>query len=339
MVSLTERVNLMVRLGEFLNSGDQELYNAIEYAHQQNGWFDHDSVSMAIKNIADQFLDKKKLEQWVEQYPFIGKATATNSTVGLVMAGNIPLVGFHDFLCAFISGYNLKIKLSSKDSVLWKFIFNKLTEWQSDFENYVCVSELLKDCDAYIATGSNNSARYFEYYFKKYPHIIRRNRTSVAVLTGSESDEQLQFLTNDICSYYGLGCRNVTQIFVPENYDFEPLLTVLKSWDYQLDNHKYKNNYDYQLALMLLNKVSYLTNGNMLLTENTEPFAAISCLHYQYYRDKQIIVQQLLNDDRYQCIVGEGNGLISFGNTQVPQLDNYADGIDTMQFLSSIKKN
>jgi hypothetical protein len=346
MSLLEERIALIVRLGHYLADNKEELQNVVAKAERMNGWFTPEFVQLAARTIATEFLDEEKLRAWLAQYPAIGIVGSPNSkTLGLVMAGNIPLVGFHDFLCAYLSGLRLKLKLSSKDTVLWEHILDLLSQWDPEFGKQVTVSEMLKDCDAYIATGSNNSARYFEQYFQKYPHIIRKNRTSVAVLDGSETPAQLSSLADDVCLYYGLGCRNVTKIYVPPDYSFEQLLPVFDRYKHHADHNKYKNNYDYQLAIFLLNKVRYMTNGSVLLVPYESPFAAISVLHYEYYTDKKALLQQLAGDDRLQCIttrekveLGDGKDVETqvFGANQAPGLNDYADGTDTMAFLSSI---
>jgi hypothetical protein len=193
---------------------------------------------------------------------------------------------------------------------------------------------MLKGCDAYIATGSNNSARYFEQYFARFPHIIRRNRTSVAVLDGTETTVELYLLGRDIFSYFGLGCRNVTQVCVPEGYDFVPLLKELDSYEPFMNHNKYRNNYDYHLALYLLNRVHYLSNGSLLMVENDIPFSAVSVVHYRYYTDKAELIRGLQQSADIQAVIG--HGLIPFGAAQFPELDQYADGIDTMAFLSGL---
>lgn len=340
MSLLEERIALMLRLGNYLQSNNEEWQNVVERAERMNGWFTRESIQLAVKNIAEAFLQEDKLISWLAQYPAINDHNTSNKTVGLVMAGNIPLVGFHDFLCVYLSGLKMKIKLSSKDTVLWQHIIELLGSWNEDFRQVVSIEEMLKGCDAYIATGSNNSARYFEQYFNKYPNIIRKNRTSVAILDGSETEEQLRSLADDVCTYFGLGCRNITKIFVPEQYAFEPLLKAFDRYDHYLDHHKYKNNYDFQLAIFLLNKVAYMTNGSVLLVPSESPFAAIGVLHYEYYTDKKALIESLAKDDRIQCITTNATEDIvnvkAFGANQKPGLDDYADGIDTMAFLSSL---
>jgi hypothetical protein len=250
------------------------------------------------------------------------------------MAGNIPLVGFHDFLCVFITGHEAVIKPSSKDAVLIKHVVQKLIEWNAAAKQYISFAENLKNCDAYIATGSNNSSRYFEYYFSKFPNIIRRNRTSVAVLNGNEAEDELALLADDMQLYYGMGCRNVTRIFVPEGYNFVPLLHALRKYDHFSDFHKYKNNYDYQLALLIMNHKFYMTNDAVILTENESFFAPVSQINYSYYNEPKSIADMLQANADVQCIVG--NGFIPFGKAQSPSLTDYADGIDTMQFLQHL---
>ena len=198
----------------------------------------------------------------------------------------------------------------------------------------VVFQEMLKDCDAYIATGSNNSARYFEYYFSKYAHIIRRNRTSVALLDGSETIEELEQLADDVHLFFGMGCRNVTKIFVPKEYDFVPMLAAFKKYDYFKDHHKYKNNYDYYLALHILNGKFYMTNGSIVLVENPSIFSPISQLNYEFYPHKKAAEETLRSISDLQCAVG--HRYIPFGEAQIPSLSDYADGIDTMKFLTEL---
>ncbi|MBC7866408.1 MAG: acyl-CoA reductase, partial [Gloeobacteraceae cyanobacterium ES-bin-316] len=253
---------------------------------------------------------------------------------GIVMAGNIPLVGFHDFLCIFIFGHKQTIKLSTKDNILLKHLVEKLIEFDNRVSAHISFEEMLKGCDAYIATGSNNSSRYFEQYFAKYPNIIRKNRTSAAILSGKETAAELENLIDDIHLYFGLGCRNVSKIFVPKEYDFVPLLKSFDKYEYFADHHKYKNNYDYQLSIILLNNIYYMTNGSTLLTENQGLFSPISHLFFEYYEDVEKVIEQLQQKEELQCIIGTGR--TAFGDAQNPGLFSYADGVDSMKFLQEI---
>lgn len=320
----------MAQLGEYLQEQNEAWQMACQRALNQNAWFTADSIQLAVHNICQAFLQRDKLSSWLQLYTLPQHAR----TVGLVMAGNIPLVGFHDFLCGFVCGHQVRMKLSEKDSVLWPHLLQVLHELDGRVAAQVSITDSLKNCDAYIATGSNNSARYFEQYFGKFPHIIRRNRTSVAVLDGTESEEDVQKLGLDIFSFFGLGCRNVTQLIVPEAYDFVPLLRSLESFKVYNQHNKYRNNYDYHLSLFLLNKVPHFDNGSLLLVENKVPFSAVSVLHYQYYQDKQALMAQLKDNADIQAIVGHGG--IAFGTAQCPGLSDYADGVDTMAFLCSL---
>ena len=331
-MNLAERINLMVELGEYLRSNSIEWLMTKQKAFEKNPWFTPEFTQLACRNICTEYLQKEKLTDWITYYHLDDNIQPKN--VGVVMAGNIPLVGFHDFLCIFISGHKQTIKLSSKDDVLLKHLVEKLYEWNPACTGLVLFADMLKSCNAYIATGSNNTARYFEYYFGKYPSIIRRNRTSVSVLEGNESADELTSLADDVHQYFGLGCRNVTKIFVPEGYDFVPLLTAFKKYSYFADHPKYKNNYDYYLALQIMNNLFYMTNDSIILVENDQSFSPISQLHYSYYKDAGILEQQLKNDANIQCIVNRNN--IAFGKAQEPSLFTYADGIDTMQFLLSL---
>jgi hypothetical protein len=337
-MNLQHRIDLLIRLGEYILSADENWAEAKERAGRENGWFIPEFVAKASDSIALSFLQKDVLEKWTATYKLqTAPLTRTGfkpQTVGLIMAGNIPLVGFHDWLCIFISGHKALIKPSSKDQVLIKHLLEKLNEWDPEAALFSNFSEMLKGCDAYIATGSNNSSRYFEYYFKKYPHIIRKNRTSVAVLTGLETNKELENLADDVYLYFGLGCRNVTKIYVPEQYDFVPLLEAFRKYNYLADNHKYKNNYDYNLALHLLNKKYYMSNGSILLIEEPGLFSPISQLNYEFYIDENQLKTLLPKKDELQCIVGKG--FIPFGSSQMPAIADYADGVDTLQFLSKL---
>lgn len=330
MISTKERISLLVQLGEYMQSGNDTWLDTIEWAKNRNAWFTDETISMAVRGITERFLKEDLLADWISAY-----ATPQHSLkVGIVMAGNIPLVGFHDFLCGFVTGHQLHIKLSSKDDMLLPHLVGKMAEWQPLVAEQVTFADNLKGCDAYIATGSNNTARYFEQYFGKYPHIIRKNRTSVAVLSGNETSEELKELGLDIFSYYGLGCRNVTKVFLPTGYDINILLKGLQSYENIIHHHKYKNNYDYYLAIYLLNKVPYISNDFLLMVENEEPFSAVSVLHYEFYTDKSELLKKLQQDERIQCIVDNAN--INYGESQYPSLHDYADGVDTIMFLSTL---
>ena len=331
-MKLTERIYILSELGRYLAKETPEWQNVKKEASEVNPWFILPFIDQAVENICRAFLDPEKLTEWSAQYGLAEENTAPR-TVGLVMAGNIPLVGFQDFLSVFISGHRQKIKMSSKDNVLQKH----LTEWlHTNFpetKEWIELSDMLKNCDAYIATGSDNSARYFEQYFAKYPHIIRRNRTSVAILDGSESREELDLLADDIQLYFGLGCRNVTQLYVPESYDFVPLLEALRKYAFFMDQHKYLHNFDYNLTIQIMNNRFYMSNDSVVLTENASPFSPIGQIHYQFYENKDKVTE-MLDSEKIQCIVGRG--FTDFGKAQSPGLTDYADGVDPMKFLCSL---
>ncbi|MBS1730187.1 MAG: acyl-CoA reductase [Bacteroidetes bacterium] len=331
-MELKQRIFLMDMLGKYILENGEDLREECSRAEQQNPWFSHDFIFLSLKSIREAFLQKSILEKWAVSYPI--KMKGISKKVGLTLAGNIPLVGFHDFLCVFISGHQAILKLSSKDEVLMTHFITKLIEWDGDVAQQVSISSDLKNCDAYIATGSNNSARYFEFYFQKYPHIIRKNRTSVAILYGQETASDLSFLADDMMLYYGMGCRNVSHLFVPKDYDFLPLLNALKKYHSFIDFHKYKNNYDYRLSILLMNQTPFMDSGGILLIENESLFAQLSCIHYSYYQNEQHLHETLQRNDQIQCIVGF-HGL-PFGKTQYPSIQDFADGIDTMQFLCNL---
>ena len=331
-MNLQKRIELLQRLQKYLLANDEEWQNIKTKASFHNGWFITEFIDLAVTNICSEFLEQEKLEQWAAHYHLDDNVGGKN--IGIVMAGNIPLVGFHDFLCVFVSGHRQTIKLSSKDDILLKHLVDKMMEWEPGLKEHIVFAELLKGCDAYIATGSNNSARYFQQYFSKYPNIIRRNRTAVAILSGKETPNDLDLLADDVHQYFGLGCRNITRLFVPAGYDFVPLLRAFDKYKYFEDHHKYKNNYDYQLSMALLNNIFYMTNGSVLLLKNDAIFSAISQLNYSFYVDEKMVLKMLKNNDDVQCICGS-NG-IAFGQAQKPSLMNYADGVDTMQFLLTL---
>lgn len=337
MMDLSHKIAALERLGAYLNgqgtAAERDSLQAVkEQAYRHNGWFTPEFTDLAIRGISGQFLQKDALNAWLDGYPGFGRPSAPKK-VGIVAAGNIPLVGFHDWMTGYLSGHDIRIKLSSKDNILLPHLLAKLEEWYPG-GSATTVQDILKDCDAYIATGSNNSARYFNYYFSKYPHIIRRNRTSAAVLTGEETPAELEALADDVMLYFGLGCRNVTKVFVPEGYDFGPLLTALKKYAYLADHHKYKNNYDYNLALYLLNLSPYQTNDSVLLHESESLFSPLSVLHYGFYQDRDMLEAELKQHPDLQCLVGKGH--VPFGQAQQPALNDYADGVDTVAFLGAL---
>lgn len=332
-MNLQQRIDLLSRLGEYIQSDNNEWQQAKEKASRENGWFIPEFIELSVRNIATAFLQKEALTKWADHYN-LQTITPDPKKAGIVMAGNMPLVGFHDMLCVFISGHIAHIKSSSKDEVLIKHLVNVMASWNEEIDNLIIFSAMLKGCDAYIATGSNNSAGYFEYYFAKYPHIIRRNRTSVAILTGNETDKDLDKLANDVYLYFGLGCRNVTKLYVPEGYDFIPLLNAFRKYNYLADHHKYKNNYDYNLAIHLLNKKYYMSNESLLVVEDASLFSPISQLNYEYYTDSDALTVSLKQNETLQCIAGKD--FIPFGATQKPSLYDYADGVDTMKFLTTL---
>lgn len=331
-MKLQNRIELLQDLRKYLSGTENDWQITKSKANAHNGWFTSEFIELAVKNICDEFLQKDKLEQWAAHYHLDNNIGGRN--IGVVMAGNIPLVGFHDFLCVFISGHKQTIKLSSKDDILLKHLVQKLMQWAPELEAQVQFAEILKGCDAYIATGSNNSARHFEQYFSKYPNIIRRNRTSVAILTGNETEAELNNLSDDVHQYFGLGCRNITKLYVPVGYDFVPLLKAFDKYKHFEAHHKYKNNYDYQLSIALLNNIYYMTNGSTLLIENDDNFSAISQLNYSFYNDVNNVLEKLSGSQDIQCI--SGKNVTAFGAAQRPGLMDYADGVDTLQFLLTL---
>ena len=330
-MKLQNRIEILRKLRDYLINNSEEWQQVKHTASIHNGWFTPSFIDLSINNIIERYLDENDLNAWIKDYSIIDPSSPKN--IGIVMAGNIPMVGFHDFLSVFISGHYQTIKLSEKDNQLLKHLVLKMYEWDSKMKEYAQFANLLKGCDAYIATGSNNSARYFEQYFAKYPSIIRKNRTSIAILDGTETNEYLEKLSDDIHLFFGLGCRNVTKIYVPEEYNFLPLLQSFHQYKYFADHHKYKNNYDYNLSIQLMNNRYYMTNESTLLVENDSLFSPISQLNYSFYNNKESLIENLKIQEDVQCIVGLD---IPFGIAQKPGLKDYADGIDTLDFLSKL---
>jgi len=313
-----------------------DFISLIELSQSHNGWFTPEQVYFSVQSWAEA-LSEYNLNQWLSVYDF---SKITPKKVGLVLAGNIPLVGFHDFLSVLISGHHVLVKTSSNDQYLLKFLAKYLIAIQPQFkEKILFIEGKLENFDAVIATGSNNTARYFEYYFKDKPSIIRKNRNSVAVLNGNESHEDLVNLGEDIFRYFGLGCRNVSKLFVPKGYDFQDFFSAIYEFKDVIYYEKYSNNYDYNKAVFLMSNFKLLDNEFLTLKEDLSYFSPISSVFYEFYDNLEEIKSRLENDaDQIQCIVS--NDLIidsiAFGNTQKPKLSDYADNVDTLQFLISI---
>ncbi|MFY7741426.1 MAG: acyl-CoA reductase [Flavobacterium sp.] len=307
---------------------------ALSQSH--NGWFTKEQVYFAVQSWA-KALTEENLSKWLSKYDL---SNVQPKTIGLILAGNIPMVGFHDFLCVLISGHKVLVKTSSNDQHLIKFLSNYLTSVEEGLHDFITFTEgKLEGFDAVIATGSNNTARYFEYYFKDKPSIIRKNRNSVAVLTGTESKEELTRLGEDIFRYFGLGCRNVSKIFVPKGYHFDTFFNAIFDYQDVIHYEKYANNYDYNKAVFLMSNFKLLDNGFLTLKEDQSYSSPISSLFYEYYDDIENLKNRFKEDnEQLQCIVSNGitANSIPFGQTQQPQLWDYADGVDTLEFLLSL---
>ncbi|GAA4350270.1 acyl-CoA reductase [Hymenobacter saemangeumensis] len=332
----SERLAAFVALGQRLATiSTDELTPLAARARNQNAWFDLPNVTHAVQGIA-HLLEEEPLRHWAARYP---AEPATVRQVGVVMAGNIPMVGFHDLLCVLVSGHILLAKLSADDTVLMQWLIDELVKIEPLFADFIKVVPRLNAADAYIATGSDNTARYFDYYFGKKPHIIRLNRSSVAVLTGRETDAELGQLGPDIFQYYGLGCRNVSKLYVPRDYDFTPLLDALQTCEGVLNHHKYQNNYDYNKSIMLVNGVPHLDNGFLLVKRDIALVSPISVVFFEDYTNEIELVDKLTDvAARIQCVVSSGGlfaGSFPFGRAQAPGVTDYADGIDTLNFLMS----
>ncbi|MEM1258302.1 MAG: acyl-CoA reductase [Bacteroidota bacterium] len=314
-----------------------ELDSVLRKAELQNKWYTRDNLLHALAHWG-KLLQGNQLMDWQNAYQ--ADLTIPKGKVAIIMAGNIPLVGFHDFLCVLLSGHEVLVKLSSNDSIILPFVKKFLVHIDRSLERKITFTEgKIADFNAVIATGSNNTSRYFEYYFRSNPCIIRKNRNSVAVLTGNESREQLKNLGEDVFRYFGLGCRSVSKLFVPKHYNFDDFFNAIFKWQYLLENHKYANNYDYNKAVYLMSEMQILDNGFLILKEDTSFTSPIATLFFEYYLDYEDLRERLQVDaENIQCIVSNGfiEHEIPFGHAQTPVLTDYADGVDTMQFLMGL---
>lgn len=305
-------------------------------AEARNPWFTEAFVLRAIDSIVNEMLSPEKLNAWLSQYTL----KPVNKTVALIFAGNVPLVGFHDFLCCYLADCNIKIKLSSKDEVLFPALLHELYEIDPAAKAKIELVERLQNFDAVIATGSDNTNRYFEYYFREYPKILRANRNSVSVLTGNETSEQLAALSDDIFLYFGFGCRNVSKLYVPVGYNFTPLMQAFEPYEWLHNHSKYMNNYDYNRTLLLMNSVPHLSDNKIMVVEDARIASPIATLHYEFWHDEELLASKLKQSaDKIQCVVSGTPGKWSaaseaaFGNSQKPSLSDYADGVDTLKFV------
>jgi hypothetical protein len=335
-MELERKIKALSAFGKVLkqNLNSEEYAEKFELATHKNPWFTMQSIETAFHAIAGNFLEEGKLREWTGRYDLSGSG---GKTVGLILAGNIPLVGFHDLLAVLITGHKAMVKLSSKDDVLLPFLLEELYDLEPEFRNHIKIVEKLQDFDAVIATGSNNSARYFEYYFGKYPHIIRKNRNSVAVLTRKETPEEIHELGKDIFTHFGLGCRNVSKIYMPHDMDVAKFYEPIQDYSFVGNNNKYANNYNFHKSLMLINKVPHFDNGFLMLKENEMLPAPVSLLNYERYNSLDEVKADLAGrNETIQCIVSSApvaEKVIPFGKTQQPELWDYADEVDTVQFL------
>jgi hypothetical protein len=314
----------------------EKFRDLLELSQSHNGWFTPEQVYFAARSWA-KALTEGNLNQWLSKYP---ANTGTPKTIGLILAGNIPLVGFHDFLSVLISGHKALVKMSSNDQHLLQFLADYLVSVEPKLSGYITFTDgKLENFDAIIATGSNNTARYFEFYFKDKPSIIRKNRNSVAVLNGTETHDELVGLGEDIFRYFGLGCRNVSKLFLPKGYDFEAFFKAMYEYKDVIFYEKYSNNYDYNKAVFLMSNFKLLDNEFLTLKEDTSYASPISSVFYEYYDDIADVQKRLENEaGQIQCVVSNGlvPGSIPFGKTQQPELWDYADNVDTLEFLMAL---
>ncbi|MFN4764137.1 acyl-CoA reductase [Gillisia sp. Q332] len=312
-----------------------EMLEQIEMAVHYNGWFTRENVLFSLEAWS-KALSEENLQKWLKPYNFQGEP----KTIGLVMAGNVPLVGFHDFISVLLAGNKVLTKLSSNDKKLLPIISDYLKALNPEFRDIIEFTDgRMNNFDAIIATGSNNTARYFEYYFRNKPSIIRKNRNSVAILTGGETQEELKLLGEDIFRYFGLGCRNVSKLYVPLNYNFDSFFNAMLPWAHLMNHAKYSNNYDYNKAVYLMSNFKLLDNGFLILKEEPGFGSPIATLFYEHYTNKDSLMKTLEeNRENLQCVVSQDlmESEVPFGETQHPQLWDYADNVDTLEFLNKL---
>lgn len=343
MLTIEERISSFIRFGRkislLLSTHDHALADVMQQAFAANAWFTIENQQYALDRIASM-LEEDAIRNWAASYDIPQRTHPFK--VGVVMAGNIPLVNFHDFLSVLITGHVFVGKLSTTDAILLPFMAKLLVEDDNRWADFVLFTDAkLSNMDAVIATGSDNTSRYFEYYFSKYPHIIRRNRTSVGFLTSSETTESIALIGNDVFRYFGLGCRNVSKIYVPDSYDITQLFEAFSCHQYIINHHKYHNNYDYQKAINLINKFPFYDSGWMLMKYSDDLFSPVSMLYIESYNDTNELISKILSvADKIQCVVGEGQlegiSVIRPGESQSPSLTDYPDGVDVVQFLLNL---
>jgi hypothetical protein len=337
-MTIQERLGAFATLGQYLLDSRHATERAgwTEAAQHANTWFTPEAVGQSLRALATQYLTPAALTAWAEQYPTLGTARPRRN-VGLILAGNLPAVGFHDLLCVLVAGHRALIKPSSQDTVLMQALVGTLLRLEPRLAEQVDWVERLNAAEAVIATGSDNSARYFEHYFGQKPHLIRKNRTSVAVLRGTETTADLHALGTDVLTYYGLGCRNVSKLYVPEGYRFDAFYEAIEPLGDVILNHKYLNNYDYNKSIYLVNQTPFLDNGFLLLTENAGTVSPLSVVFYEYYATDAVLREKLAaTAEKIQVVLSAGGtwpDSLPFGTAQCPALDDYADGVDTMKFL------
>ncbi|MBK8682501.1 MAG: acyl-CoA reductase [Bacteroidetes bacterium] len=333
-MSLKDRIATLAEFGNVIMQRNDELQELMHEIEMHNRWFTKINQEITLDAFANNFLQTFKMNEWVSNYTINESA---NKQVGLILAGNIPFVGMHDVLSVLISGNTALIKQSSKDALFFPWMYNTINEISDVFKHKMVFTDQLKNFDAVITTGSNNAGKYFEYYFSKYPNIIRKNRTSVAVISEDDNDEELFELGKDVFSYFGLGCRNVSKVFLPEGFEPEKLFRIWEDYRFVIDNNKYKNNYDYNRTLLLLNKTPHIANDFFMMVENEELFSPLATLNYEFY-NSPVQLQNYFESqaENLQCIVSNIPGNISYGKSQQPELWEYADKVDTLKFLTML---
>ncbi len=353
MPDFQKRLNAFIELGkqlnevavadspDYLSPAGQALFHEISESPYRNPWFTVENVKNAITGLS-VMLEEEKMREWLKDYSIPEPGTPLK--IAVVMAGNLPAVGFHDFMCVLITGNQFLGKLSGQDKDLPIKIASLLCEIEPGFSSMIeFTHNKISGFDAVIATGSNNTSRYFEYYFGRYPHIIRRNRNSIAILSGHESPSELEALSDDIFMFFGMGCRSVSLVMIPKDYDLKLLLNSFSKWEYLKDHHKFYNNYEYQKAILLVNNTSHYDSGFTLLKRDFSLTSPLAVLHYHMYISMDEVIDFIKNErENIQCVVSSGNlqmnevKKVNFGESQKPGPNDYSDNINTLRFLLAL---
>lgn len=340
-MSFQTTIDAFCSLGQWLRKKvNPDLEKLINSTAASNPWFRKEDILFALNNLAERYLEPQKLKQWTNSYDL---GSIETKTVGLIMAGNLPLVGWHDIQSVLISGHKAQIKLSHRDNILIPFLLNEFAEFAPEVKSKFEIVERLKTYDAVIATGSTNTNRYFEQYFSQVPHLFRGTKNGLAVINGNETAEDLKKLGQDVFRYYGLGCRSVSKLLVPKGYSFTPIFEAFNDFDYLKNDSRYFHNFEYSLSLLILNGDDFFHSEFLAIKRDQKLGSSVGCLNFESYEGQEELEKIIKRDaEGIQCLVSNKQWVkdsLDFGETQFPELWNYADGIDSMKFLERLGKD